>query len=93
MRKEQLLLAVKANPLGLREMLKHRNVVAAMESLGILINMFELHAAPRRAKGNEGLGATLCNYRGRRHPSLVTCKKCLAKLKAIEAHYTADDET
>jgi hypothetical protein len=82
--KDQILATVESKPLHVRQILKDKNVVGALESLGILITVFELHAPPRRAKASKGLGPTLCNYRGRRHPNLVTCKKCLAKLDGLE---------
>ncbi len=88
MTKEEVTAAVEAAPLGVRQVLKDKNVVGALESLGILVTIFELHAPAPRAKSSKGLGPTLCNYGGRRHPSLVTCKKCLAKLMSTrEKHH------
>lgn len=83
MTKEQVLSAVETEPLELRQVLKDKSVVGALESLGILLTMFELHAPGRSARSSKGLGPTLCNYNGRRHPSVVTCQKCLAKLNAV----------
>lgn len=80
--KENVLAAVASEPSALRQLLRDRKVVAALESLGVLLTIFELHAPSAKAKSAKGLGPTLCNYRGRRHPKLVTCKKCLAKIKA-----------
>ena len=82
--KEQLLEAVGSEPLELRQTLRDKGVAGALEALGIMVTIFELHAPGRSARSSTGLGPTLCNYNGRRHPSLVTCKKCLAKLGAMK---------
>jgi hypothetical protein len=79
--KTQLLEAVIRHPQSIRELFRKPEVRKALESLGILTTMFELHAPSPSGRSSRGLGPTLCNYRGRRHPRLVTCRKCLAKLE------------
>jgi hypothetical protein len=64
-------------PTELRQFLREPRIVAALESLGVQLTVYELHAPSGKSKSSSGLGPTLCNDRGRRHPTLVTCKKCL----------------
>jgi len=80
--KEQLISSVASVPIHVRSIFRDRKVVEALESLGILLTIFELHAPSPRTKSATGLGPTLCNYDGRRHPTVFTCKKCLAKISA-----------
>ncbi len=82
--KEQIISSVATVPLEIRGVFKDKRVVEALESLGIVLTIFELHAPSPRAKSTTGLGPTLCNYNGRRHPTVYTCKKCLAKIPAKE---------
>lgn len=72
--------AAQNQPEELREMLKNPAVASALEALGIQLRVFELHAPSESSRVSHGLGPTLCNDRGRRHPTIVTCKKCLNKL-------------
>jgi len=61
----------------LRHTLRDPQVAAALESLGVQLTIYELHAPSEKSRTSHGLGPTLCNDRARRHPKLVTCKKCL----------------
>ena len=79
--KTKILDAVTQHPQSVRDLFRDADVVKALESLGILTTMFELHAPSGASRSRQGLGPTLCNYRGRRHPTLVTCQKCLAKIE------------
>lgn len=78
--KEQIISSVTSAPLEVRSVFKDKKVVEALESLGILLTIFQLHAPSPHTKSATGLGPTLCNYNGRRHPAVFTCKKCLAKI-------------
>jgi len=80
--KSDILNCAATKPDILRQMLRDSKVAAALEALGIQLTIFELHAQSASSRVRHGLGPTLCNYRGRRHPTVVTCKKCLAKLNA-----------
>jgi hypothetical protein len=75
-----LINAARNQPEQLRDMLKDPEVASALEALGIQLTVFELHAPSENSRVSHGLGPTLCNDRARRHPTLVTCKKCLKKL-------------
>lgn len=79
--RNQFLEFVASYPLQARQLLRDKKVVRSLESLGVLLSMFELHAPGRTARSTKGLGPTLCGYRGRRHPTLVTCRKCLPRLQ------------
>lgn len=79
MTKDDILASCTNMPDETRKLLKDKSVAAAMESLGIHLSIFELHAPAPSAKTRTGLGITLCGRNARRHPSLVTCKHCLAK--------------
>ena len=72
-----LLNAAATSPAELRQLLREPSIVAALESLGVQLTVYELHAPSEKRKTNSGLGPTLCKHRARRHPTLVTCKKCL----------------
>lgn len=74
-----LLNAAQTRPEELRQLLKDPHVVAALESLGVQLTIYELHAPSEKSKTSHGLGATLCNDRARRHSTLVTCKRCLKR--------------
>ena len=75
-----LINAARNQPEELRDMLKDAAVASALEALGIQLIVFELHAPSENSRVSHGLGSTLCNNRARRHPTLVTCKKCLKKI-------------
>jgi hypothetical protein len=75
-----LINAAQNQPEQLRDLLKNPQVVAALEALGVQLTVFELHAPSKNSRTSYGIGPTLCNDRARRHPTLVTCKKCLKKL-------------
>jgi len=77
--KTDLLDAAQTRPDELRQLLKDPQVVTALESLGVHLTIYELHAPSGKSKTSYGLGPTLCNVRARRHPTLVTCRKCLKK--------------
>jgi hypothetical protein len=79
MTRTDLINAAQRRPEELRELLRDPDVVAALESLGVQLTLYELHAPSEKSKTSHGLGPTLCNDRGRRHPNLVTCKKCIKK--------------
>jgi len=66
-------------PEALRRLLRDAQVVSALEALGIQLAVFQLHAPSKSSRTSHGLGPTLCGSRARRHPTLVTCKKCLKK--------------
>jgi hypothetical protein len=72
-----LINAATTSPAELRQLLREPSIVAALESLGVHLTVYELHAPSEKSKTSSGLGPTLCNDRARRHPTLVTCKKCL----------------
>lgn len=72
-----LLNAAATSLAALRELLREPSIVAALESLGVKLTVYELHAPSGKSKTSSGLGPTLCNDRARRHPTLVTCKRCL----------------
>jgi hypothetical protein len=72
-----LLDAATTSPVELRQSLREPRIVAALESLGVQLTVYELHTPSGKSRTSSGLGPTLCNNRGRRHPTLVTCKKCL----------------
>ena len=71
--------AASATPDALRGVLKDSEVLAALEAVGVQLTIYELHAPSEKSKTSQGLGPTLCGDRARRHPSLVTCKRCLKK--------------
>jgi hypothetical protein len=79
--KAQVLEAVSQQPDFVRALFEDAAVRKALESLGILATMFELHAPAATSRSHQGLGQTLCKRKGRRHPTLVTCKNCLARMK------------
>lgn len=79
MTRTDLINAAQSRPEDLRELLKDSDVAACLESLGIQLTIYELHAPSEKSKTSQGLGPTLCGDRGRRHPTLVTCKKCIKK--------------
>ena len=72
-----LLNPAQTHPEEVRQLLKDPKVVAALGSLGVQLTIYELHAPSEKSTTSYGLGPTLCNDRARRHPTLVTCKKCL----------------
>jgi hypothetical protein len=74
-----LLNAAQTRPEELRQLLRDPQVVAVLASLGVQLTVYELHAPSEKSRTNHGLGPTRCNDRARRHPTLVTCKKCLKK--------------
>ena len=82
--KTEILEAVARYPETARELFRDAEVLKALESIGILITTFELHAPSSSSSSSAGFGPTLCNHhRGRRHPTLVTCQKCLTKLDGL----------
>lgn len=82
--KSEILEAVDRYPETARELFRDAEVVKALESIGVLITTFELHAPSPSSSSSVGFGPTLCKHpRARRHPTLVTCQKCLAKMEEI----------
>jgi len=79
MTSSELIDVARNHPEELRALLKDPQVLSALEALGVQLTIFELHAPSKNSRTSHGLGPTLCNDRGRRHPTLVTCKKCLKK--------------
>lgn len=76
--KNSLLMAI-AEPRELRELLI-ADLLRKLETIGITVHLYELHAPAPGAKKQTGLGVTLCSRpRGMRNP-MLTCKRCLAKL-------------
>jgi hypothetical protein len=68
------------DPLAMRTLFRDPLVVKKLEGIGIAINIYELHAPSVGAKKEQGLGVTLCGRSRAMRSSVVTCKKCLAKL-------------
>ncbi|MDI9273136.1 hypothetical protein [Stenotrophomonas sp. PFBMAA-4] len=77
--KDELLHAIRNDPLAVRELISSADTDAALGSIGILPKVLELHAPSVKSKKRAGLGETLCGIRGTLH-SVVTCKRCLKKL-------------
>jgi hypothetical protein len=86
-----LLNSTQTYPEEVRQLLKDPHVIAALESLGVQLTIYELYAPSEKSKTSHGLGPTLCNDRARRHPTLVTCKKCLKKQGKSVAPSVAPD--
>jgi len=80
--KTAIIEAIAQRPLMVRELFRDPEVLQQLESIGVLVTTYELHARSRGSRICPGLGPTLCQYhRARRHPTLVTCQKCLAKME------------
>jgi hypothetical protein len=79
MRSSDLLNLARSQPEELRQLLKDPQVVSILEELGLQLTIYELHAPSENSRTSHGLGPTICNDRARRHPTLVTCKRCLKK--------------
>jgi len=83
--KSEILETVARYPETARELFRDVEVVKALEAIGVLVTTFDLHAPSSSSRSSAGLGPTLCNdQRGRRHPTLVTCEKCLTKMDEID---------
>lgn len=67
------------DPLAARRFFEDSAVVAALESIGVKVQMFALHTPGEGARTRVGLGVTLCGRRGTRH-AVVTCKDCLREI-------------
>jgi len=70
----------KDSPGKLRGLFQDRAVQDALARIGLQVTVLELHAARSGARDAFGLGSTLCGINGRRHATLVTCKRCLTRL-------------
>jgi hypothetical protein len=78
----QILEAASQQPTAIWDLFKDAEVRKALLSLGVLTTVFELHASGAKGRGSQrNLGRTLCNHIGRRHPTVVTCKRCLSKIE------------
>jgi hypothetical protein len=73
--KEQLLAEIAGDPISLRDLLTAPDVSGALNAIGVLPKVLELHAPSERSRKLDGVGETLCGIRGTRHAS-VTCKHC-----------------
>jgi len=67
---------------GLRTLLREPVIVKKLESIGVSVRVFELHAPAKGAKRREGLGVTLCGRNRAMRNTTVTCKKCIGKLQS-----------
>ena len=77
--KDNLLNAI-SQPKELRDLLTNQNIVQKLESVGIAIQVYELHAPSLTAKKRVGFGNTLCGRQRGMRNNYVTCKRCLAKM-------------
>lgn len=73
--KQQILNAVIADPISLRQLLGSPEVTDALGSIGVLPKILELHAPSKNSRKHDGLGDTLCGIRGTRHIA-ITCERC-----------------
>jgi hypothetical protein len=78
--KKAILEMIEHDPIGFRSLFTDADITEACSSIGILLQVLELHAPSINARKTAGLGDTLCGIRGTRHSS-VTCKRCLKKMK------------
>lgn len=74
-----ILQVVRSDPLGFRRMLEDVEVQWALNNIGVLTTIVELHAPSLNARTSTGRGSTLCGIKGTRHTQ-VTCKRCLKAL-------------
>lgn len=77
--KQQLLAEVAGRPSMVRDMFTDPDVLDALNSIGVLPKVLELHAPCSGARTLNGLGRTLCGINGTRH-NIVTCERCKKKL-------------
>lgn len=71
-------------PQTARKLLKDPAVRKRLQSAGIQIRIFELHAPAINAKRTFGYGVTLCGRSKGMRNSYITCKRCMSKLKDLK---------
>lgn len=75
----------------LRQVLKNARVRKKLYSIGVDIQVYELHAPAETAIKRVGLGVTLCGRKRSMRHAEVTCTVCLKKLEAkIEKPFTSE---
>src|SRR5262245_12762223 len=75
----------KDSPGRVRTLFQDRAVQEALARVGVHVTAIELHAPRDRVRDPHGVGSTLCGINGRRHATLVTCKRCLTRMSAGSA--------
>lgn len=89
--RESVIETATTKPLEMRAVLEHSGVHEALAAIGIDYRVMALHLGPGGMPGKPGAGATYCSSRGMRHPTIVTCKRCLSR--SMAAGKPAHDRT
>lgn len=82
---KNILLQAISDPQQFRKTLTDPQVIHRLELIGITVRLYQLHAPAESAKKTKGLGVTLCGRARGMRSSLITCKRCLAKLSQENA--------